>query len=133
VDNNDYVTSDDPGPYEYITPTIHSIEGYGTDSITLSASDGGSGLGSNARWPWKYSNMNSNLSDLPALVQVRYSDGTFGQVKKYSINTSWNPPPGETIVFVRVADVDHNWSGGNEALDEPEGPPTAPQGLIILD
>ena len=101
-DDNGYV---DPGKWEYIPPINCSIAIDGSESnvaLHLSATDSGSGMGSNARFPFRQG----------ALMQFSNDGVTWSEVRVYSQSTSWTLPDGEgnKTIYARFRDRDGNWS-----------------------
>jgi hypothetical protein len=95
IDDNTDPTISDPGQWEYTAPAITSVSFSGT-TLTISASDADSGLGSTARFPFTDA----------ALIQVQDDSGSWSQVQDYATETTWSITP----TYVRVRDVDGNWS-----------------------
>lgn len=96
----------DPGSWEFNSPNLCYV-GISGNTVTIDASDGGSGLGATARWPLEKASM----------VQALYSDGSYSQVEDYASSVTFTPPGAETISSVAVWDVDHNistWRGAGE-------------------
>jgi len=90
----------DPGIWEYIPPTISSATGTGTTLSIISATDGDSGLGSTARWPFS----------LAAQIQADDGSNNYSEVIDYSATPNYDFAGLLGLRRIRVADVDHNWS-----------------------
>jgi hypothetical protein len=96
VDNVAANEVSDPGAFEYTAPTVTSATSTGNQLLAVSASDGGSGLSTTARWPF----VNG------AYIQGVDEEDNHTQLIDYnaSPNQTFSIPP----VYVVVADNDHN-------------------------
>lgn len=99
---NGYV---DPGQWEYALPIncSVSIEGESQNvTLSLSATDSGSGMGSNERFPLAHG----------ALMQFSNDSQTWSEVRPYSQSTTWTMADGEgtKTVYARFRDRHGNWS-----------------------
>jgi hypothetical protein len=84
-----------PGAWEFTVPTL-AVDSIVTKTVTVTASDAGSGLGSTARWPFV----------LAAQIQAEYADNWYSEIQDYAVETTWTNTP----IKARVSDVDHNWT-----------------------
>jgi len=88
----------DPGQWEFTAPTISAATRISNTLNTVTATDGDSGLGSTARWPFTNG----------ALIQAN-SGNNYSEVIDYSTSPAYSFSI--TPTNIRVADVDHNWTG----------------------
>jgi len=109
VDNDAYVDTNDPGPWEYTPPTVHRFEineGPTTSlTVTLSmdVSDQGSGMGDYPRWPYSQG----------ALMQFSNNGVEWSEARPYANVTAWtlsDDGDNPKIVYARFRDCDGNWS-----------------------
>jgi PKD repeat protein len=115
-DENGYL---DPGEWEYVPPTNCSVSlnGAGHEvTLLLSATDSGSGMESNARFPLKQG----------ALMQFSNDGVIWSEVRPYSQSTSWTLPDGEgdKIIYARFRDRHGNWSQPASSTDGTISPPS---------
>ncbi len=108
VDNDTYVDTSDPGPWEYTPPTVHRFEiNEGPTSslavtLSLDVSDQGSGMADFPRWPYLQG----------GLMQFSNNGVEWSEVRQYANMTIWtltDDGQNPKLVYARFRDCDGNW------------------------
>jgi hypothetical protein len=114
----------DPGEFEYDPPvgSVAIAAAGNPATLALSATDGGSGLEDQARFPFKEG----------GLMQFSNDSKTWSEVQPYNGSTTWTLSQTGTV-FARFRDRDGNWSRAASTNHGGSGGISAPQNVRIIN